>query len=81
MLASRQVFADTDFSLVSIHCFTDASPQWEQRELLASSYDLVYRGEDGQRRVERRLFPAISLGGGMRTVHGKTCASLWSTLR
>ena len=57
----------------------DASPQWRSRELLTSTIDLVIAQGDGAPKVERRLFPMLRVGIGLRTAIGKCAALLWQT--
>ena len=80
MLAFGSYFASLPMKDVSINIWIDASPQWRSRELLVSSFDLVIAQGDGAPKVERRLFPMLRLGIGLRTAIGKCAALLLANL-
>ena len=61
-------------SAVSLHLFTDSSPQWRGVELSACSVDIVLRGQ-----LWRRLAPLVSLEKRQLGVAGKLAAILWQT--
>lgn len=57
---------------VNIYMYADASPQWRGLELYASSFEVF----DGSR-LQRRLFPMVSLDKAFSDAAGKCLALLW----
>ena len=61
-------------SLPWICVFTDASPQWRGKELMATSVEFHFGGSKPMRQM---MLPLIRIGSDMRTLVGKTFAVLW----
>ena len=72
LLLWRKVFRSFDPDHVSVHLFSDGSPQWRGLELFASIADIFYRGI-----FFRRLLPVVSLSKGQMDHLGKTFVLMW----
>lgn len=57
---------------LSVHLFTDASPQWRGLEMYASSLE-IYDGD----RIVRKLLPMVILDKSFMDASGETLAILW----
>jgi hypothetical protein len=77
MLVFRKFFHSINMHSLSLHLFSDGSPQWRGVELLASSFDLFVQAENGHMLRQRRHFPAISIGAFMFGALGKAITLLW----
>ena len=72
MLLFRAYFKSLDLSTTHIHIWIDGSPQWRGVEMFAMSFDLIIGN-----RVERRLFPVLTLRVCQLDATSKTLALLW----